>query len=81
MTRVRRADVGKIGMGLAWMILPPHTGPPWVRLEHEALMHEGGTGGFRSFAAVVPSTGTAVVILANRAHGVGNLGIKLLRAF
>jgi serine-type D-Ala-D-Ala carboxypeptidase/endopeptidase len=80
-TRVWRADVGKLGIGLAWMILPRHTGPPWVRLPHEALVHEGGTGGFRSFAAVVSSTGTAVVVLGSRARSVARLGFKLLRAF
>ena len=80
-TRVWRANVGKLRIGLAWMILPRHTGPPWVRIQHEALVHEGGTGGFRSFAAVVPSTGTAVVVLGSRARSVARLGFTLLRAF
>ena len=79
-TRVRRAGMGKLGVGLAWVILPAHSGPPWVRLEHETLMHDGGTGGFRSYVSVVPDTGKAVVVLGSRARSVTNLGVKLMRA-
>ena len=62
--------MGKLGVGLGWIILPADTGPKWVRLEHETLMHDGGTGGFRSFASVVPETGKAVVVLGSRARSV-----------
>jgi D-alanyl-D-alanine-carboxypeptidase/D-alanyl-D-alanine-endopeptidase len=68
-TRVRRAEIGKVGVGLAWLILPDGT-----------LMHDGGTGGFRSFAAVAPETGTAVVVLASQARSVTRLGMKLVQA-
>jgi CubicO group peptidase (beta-lactamase class C family) len=79
-TRVKRASMGKLGIGLGWIILPADSGPPWVRLEHETLMHDGGTGGFRSYASVVPETGKAVVVIGSRARSVTNLGVKLMRA-
>ncbi|MDQ4051843.1 MAG: hypothetical protein M3237_03955 [Actinomycetota bacterium] len=41
--------------------------PHRVRLPHDVLMHDGGTGGYRSFAAVAPTTGTAVVVLTDHA--------------
>jgi len=43
-------------------------------------MHEGGTGGFRSFASVAPSTGTAVIVLGSTARSVTRLGANLVRA-
>ena len=35
------------------------------------LVHEGGTGGFRSFAGLAPGERIGVVVLANQARGVG----------
>ena len=79
-TRVRRGAMGALGVGLGWVILPAGSGPKWVRLEHETLMHDGGTGGYRSFASVVPETGKAVIVLGSRARSVTGLGTKLMRA-
>ena len=46
----------------------------------DVLLHEGGTGGFRAFAAVVPATGASVVVLANQARDVTRLGMQVLMA-
>ena len=43
------------------------------------LFHEGGVGGFRTFAAVVPSTGASAVVLANQVRSVTRLGWEVMR--
>jgi hypothetical protein len=44
------------------------------------FLHEGGTGGFRSFAGFAPDAGVAAVVLANQARPVGRLGVRVLEA-
>ena len=78
-TRRRRADAGRAGIGLGWLIMPAGMRAPLRRLPADVLVHEGGTGGFRSFAAVVPATGASVVVLANQARSVSRLGWQVLR--
>ena len=68
-THAPRRSVGKIGVGLAWIILPD-----------SRLTHDGGTGGFRSFAGLDPRTGAVTVVLAARARSVTRFGLKLLQA-
>ena len=70
-----RIRVGRGHVGLGWLILPATR-----RVPYEVLSHEGGTGGFRSFAAVVPEARVAVVVLSNHARSVGWLGLRLLAA-
>jgi CubicO group peptidase (beta-lactamase class C family) len=43
-----------------------------------ALYHDGGTGGFRSFAGFVRETETAVVVLTNSARWVNRIGSRIL---
>ncbi len=74
-----RAKLGVAGVGLAWLIIPANKGI-YPRFPHDVVLHEGGTGGFRTFAAAMPATGTAVVVLANQARTTGHLGVKLLRS-
>jgi CubicO group peptidase (beta-lactamase class C family) len=63
---------GRIVMGLGWIFMP-RKGMP-----HPIVFHNGGTGGFRSFAGFVPQTQTAAVVLANDGHSADRLGADLL---
>jgi serine-type D-Ala-D-Ala carboxypeptidase/endopeptidase len=78
-THRRRCDAGRAGIGLGWFILPAGLRAPIRRLPAEVLFHEGGVGGFRTFAAVVPSTGASAVVLANQVRSVSRLGWQVLR--
>jgi serine-type D-Ala-D-Ala carboxypeptidase/endopeptidase len=73
-TQRERIRAGRGHVGLGWLIMPPSRSLP-----HPVLMHEGGTGGFRSFAGLVPDQRIGVVVLANQAGSVGVLGLRLLR--
>ncbi|MEI5676557.1 MULTISPECIES: serine hydrolase domain-containing protein [unclassified Nocardioides] len=69
-----------MGVGLAWLRIAGGAGPARFRFDHDVLWHNGGTGGHRSFAAVLPETGDAVVVLSARARSVDDLGLRLVRA-
>jgi serine-type D-Ala-D-Ala carboxypeptidase/endopeptidase len=74
-TQRPRTRLGQGHVGLGWMMFPP------VRLfPFEVLVHEGGTGGFRAFAGLVPDRELGVVVLTNQARRVGRLGLRLMRA-
>ena len=67
-----RARIGRsAAIGLGWLILRRRDRPA-------VAWHNGGTWGFRSFAAVVPEESLAVVVLANTTRSVDRLGFKLL---
>lgn len=57
-------------VGYGWMILTAQ--------EDEIVWHNGGTGGFRSFAGFSRKTGKAVVVLSNSEHDVDDLALHLL---
>lgn len=62
---------GRVAVGLGWMrSLKPHL----------LIWHNGGTGGYRSFAGFQPELGKGVVVLTNHARGVDLTGLNLLRA-
>jgi D-alanyl-D-alanine-carboxypeptidase/D-alanyl-D-alanine-endopeptidase len=44
------------------------------------LMHNGGTGGFRSFIAVVREAGVGVIVLSNCPRSVDAIGISIVEA-
>jgi serine-type D-Ala-D-Ala carboxypeptidase/endopeptidase len=64
LTHAPRARQRRVAVGLGWMRMP------LLGTDHELLFHNGGTGGFRSFAGFVPATHTAVVVLSNCARSV-----------
>lgn len=76
----RHRSVAFMEIGLGWMRISGDAGPARFRFGHDVLWHDGGTGGHRSFAAVVPATGDAVVVLSARARSVDRLGFALVRA-
>lgn len=62
-----RADAGaSMKIGLGWHLFP------------DVVWHNGGTGGYRSFAGFNRKTGTAVVVLANSTSDTDMLGFSLL---
>lgn len=67
--RIRR----NLGVGLAWLLLGPDG-------DRALAWHNGGTGGFRSFAGFTREPLTAVVVLSARARSVDRLGMRLLAA-
>jgi serine-type D-Ala-D-Ala carboxypeptidase/endopeptidase len=75
-----RARWGRAEIGLGWLMIPPRRRLPWGRQRSRVLFHEGGTGGFRSFAGVIPERGACVVVLASQARSVGRLGLRVLDA-
>ena len=64
MTHKPRHDAGSDTMqiGLGWHIL-----------NNKIIWHNGGTGGFRSFAGFDPQTQTCVVVLTNSNTGADDL--------
>ncbi|MBZ0251149.1 MAG: beta-lactamase family protein [Burkholderiales bacterium] len=56
--------------GLGWVIRPGGKG--------RILWHNGGTGGFRSFAGFHEASGLAVVVLSNTAASVDDIGLHVL---
>ena len=71
LARTPRADFGPGSrIALGWMVSGPPTHPLW--------WHNGGTGGFRSFAAFDPARQVGVVVLANAAVSVDDIGMHLM---
>jgi serine-type D-Ala-D-Ala carboxypeptidase/endopeptidase len=74
-TQVARAHTGRLEFGLGWMLLPASGKVPY-----DLLFHDGGTGGFRSAAAVSPERRVAVVVLSSQVRGLARIGLRLLGA-
>ncbi|HSA96840.1 MAG TPA: serine hydrolase domain-containing protein [Acidobacteriota bacterium] len=50
----------------------------WKKYGTEIVWHNGGTGGFRSFAGFVPAKRTGVVVLCDTSFGVDDIGLHAL---
>jgi D-alanyl-D-alanine-carboxypeptidase/D-alanyl-D-alanine-endopeptidase len=73
-THEPRARRGRFVHGLGWVGLPLRGS------SRQMLWHNGGTGGFRSFAGFVPESGTGVVVLSNCSRSVDAIGFRALEA-
>jgi D-alanyl-D-alanine-carboxypeptidase/D-alanyl-D-alanine-endopeptidase len=56
-------------VGLGWMITKGNEG--------EIIWHNGGTGGYRTFAGFIKETGIGVVVLTNSDRGADDIGMRL----
>ena len=63
---------GSTRVGLGWHISKGAEG--------DVIWHNGGTGGYRTFAGYVQETGKGVVILTNSDKGADDLGMHLLNS-
>jgi D-alanyl-D-alanine-carboxypeptidase/D-alanyl-D-alanine-endopeptidase len=71
LTHAERRSGGRTGIGLGWIR---------IRSGDDVLLwHNGGTGGFRSFAGFDPGRGVGAVALANDVRSCDGTGIGLLR--
>jgi serine-type D-Ala-D-Ala carboxypeptidase/endopeptidase len=68
--RVRRNRWLQVGLG--WFLSPIRSSG------HTALWHNGGTGGFASYVALMPTANAGVVVLADRARSVDRPGVRML---
>jgi D-alanyl-D-alanine-carboxypeptidase/D-alanyl-D-alanine-endopeptidase len=67
LTHVPRGEAGTMKIGYGWHIR-----------DEKIVWHNGGTGGFRSFAGFNKATNKAVVVLTNSNTGADDLGFHLL---
>lgn len=67
LTHVARADAGSMKIGYGWHIR-----------DENIVWHNGGTGGFRSFAGFDKTKNKAVVVLTNSTTGADDLGFHFL---
>jgi D-alanyl-D-alanine-carboxypeptidase/D-alanyl-D-alanine-endopeptidase len=68
--QVRHDKAGDMRVGLAWHIAKGKNG--------DVIWHNGGTGGYRTFAGFVKETSMGVVVLTNSTAGADDIGFHLL---
>ena len=66
----RHFKAGETRVGLAWHISKGKSG--------DVIWHNGGTGGYRTFAGFVKETQKGVVVFTNSTEGADDIGFKLL---
>jgi CubicO group peptidase (beta-lactamase class C family) len=69
----RETDVKGVSIGLCWFRPEKAVG------KSDLLWHNGGTGGYRSFLALVPEKGVGAVLLSNSPHSLDKLGDSILK--
>jgi serine-type D-Ala-D-Ala carboxypeptidase/endopeptidase len=65
---------GRQSIGLCWFR------EPLPQIKDEWIWHNGGTGGFRSFLALVPAKNLGVVLLGNSPHSLDKLAEDIVKA-
>ncbi len=65
---------GKQSVGLCWFR------EPLPQIKGEWIWHNGGTGGYRSFLAIVPAKNLGVVLLGNSPHSLDKLAVNIVKA-
>jgi len=69
----RRNDFGEnMDIGLNWLI--QRVG------DNSVVWHNGGTGGYRTFAGFDPESGVGAVVLTNSNHGSDDIGLHLINS-
>ncbi len=68
--RMRHDKAGSNRVGLGWHIAKGKNG--------DVIWHNGGTGGYRTFAGFVKEMGMGVVVLTNSDAGADDIGVHLL---
>ena len=69
---VRNSLGGNMEIGLNWIIM---TGG-----DETVIWHNGGTGGYHSFAGFDPDKGVGAVVLTNSSHDTDDIGLHLLNS-
>ena len=72
LTKMRPTGTPDLEIGLGWHV--------WKKYGTEIVWHNGGTGGYRSFAGFDPAKKTGVVVLCNTSFGVDDLGLHALES-
>jgi CubicO group peptidase (beta-lactamase class C family) len=65
---------GKQSIGFCWFR------EPLPQIKGEWIWHNGGTGGYRSFLALVPVKNLGVVLLSNSPHSLDKLAVEIVKA-
>ncbi|MCB0494116.1 MAG: serine hydrolase [Cyclobacteriaceae bacterium] len=68
--KARHNKAGETSVAMAWHIKKGESG--------DVIWHNGGTGGYRTFAGFVKETGKGVVLLSNSSAGADDIGFHLL---
>jgi CubicO group peptidase (beta-lactamase class C family) len=72
LTHIPRDTTGTRGL---WIAMGWHV---WKKNGREIIWHNGGTGGFASFAGFDPASGTGIVVLTNGTRVVNDIGLHIL---